>query len=143
MNKEDFKLFMLTWLGIPYIYGGSSNQGIDCSGLVQELLAPLGLDPPGDQNAEALYHWALNQKHTNDLKPGALVFFGGEAHVSHIAMIFTGDIMIEAGGGDHTTLTLSDAVKRNAFTRLRPISRRKDIVATIYLQAVEDRFNGK
>ena len=39
--------------------------------------------------------------------------------------------IIEARGGDSTTITLDDAIKRNAFISVRPYTHRKDLVSII------------
>ncbi len=54
MKIQDYKNYLLTYLHKPYLWAGSSpidGSGLDCSGAVQEWLAPLGLDPKGDQTA--------------------------------------------------------------------------------------------
>lgn len=42
-----------SYLRVPYIWGGDSDKGLDCSGLVQLIFEPVGLDPNGDQTAQA------------------------------------------------------------------------------------------
>jgi cell wall-associated NlpC family hydrolase len=67
-----------TQLGVPYVYGGASPGGFDCSGLVMWVYGRLGIALP--HNAAALYSTgqpvALSQ-----LRPGDLVFFHGLGHV--------------------------------------------------------------
>ena len=67
------------WLGIPYLWGGKSGWGLDCSGLTQLAYELLGIRLPrdADQQAKALPEVPRWQ----DLAPGDLLFYPG-----HVAM---------------------------------------------------------
>ena len=67
-----------TQLGVPYVYGGASPGGFDCSGLVMWVYGRLGVALP--HNAAALYSTGrfVSLSH---LRPGDLVFFHGLGHV--------------------------------------------------------------
>ncbi len=65
-------------LGAPYVYGGASPSGFDCSGLVMWVYGRLGVDLP--HNAAALYS-VSRQVSPARLRPGDLVFFHGLGHV--------------------------------------------------------------
>ena len=65
-------------LGVPYVYGGASPAGFDCSGLVMWVYGRLGVDLP--HNAAALYGVGRPVP-TSQLRPGDLVFFHGLGHV--------------------------------------------------------------
>ena len=129
MTRETFIHAALTFLHVPYIWGGDDPiRGLDCSGLAQELLAILGLDQAGDQTAHALYQHMLKTGADGVIDTGSLVFYGTKQSVSHVGMILQGDIMIEAGGGGSKTTSEQAAIDQNAFVRLRPFTRRKDLV---------------
>ena len=142
MKREIFIQAALKFLNIPYRWGGDDPmKGLDCSGLVQELLAMLGLDPAGDQSAQALYNHFKNKsrnlgrtlvevsKYNNT---GFIVFYGaGIDKITHVAMILDHYTMIEAGGGGSKTINADVASEQNAFIRLRPYDRRPDIVAIL------------
>lgn len=124
-----------SFVGMPYIWGGSHPcQGYDCSGFVQEILASVGFDPKGDQTAQTLFdHFegiASGVIPIGKPEAGAVLFFGSSpTKITHVSMAIDELHMIEAGGGGSTTLTIKDAVKQNAFIRVRPISNRKDLMA--------------
>lgn len=71
----------LRFLGVPYVFGGTSTAGFDCSGYVQHVFAMLGISLP--RTADAQYD--AGHKIVGGMKPGDLVFFQtylpGPSHV--------------------------------------------------------------
>jgi cell wall-associated NlpC family hydrolase len=66
----------LHYLGIPYVYGGASPSGFDCSGLVMYVYAQLGISLPHYTVAQ----WSSTIP-VSSPEPGDLVFFNGLGHV--------------------------------------------------------------
>ena len=125
--------YAFEFVGTPYKWGGSGPEGIDCSGLVQEILMSVGMDPVGDQTAQALYeHYSMQATASAKFGAGALCFYGRtENNVSHVAFMIDGQRVIEAGGGGSKTLSRMDAERDQAFVRVRPFNHRKDLVCVI------------
>lgn len=124
--------YALSWLGRPYIWGGDDFSGMDCSGAVQEWLASVGMDPPGDQTADGLFrHFLGASTPLASPAPGALAFYGTKGAITHVAMCIDNFRIIEAGGGGSATKTPADAARMNAFVRIRPFDARRDIISLL------------
>ena len=66
------------YLGIPYVWGGATPAGFDCSGLVSYVYAQIGITLPHYTVAQ----WnATTPISMGDIQPGDLVFFDGLGHV--------------------------------------------------------------
>jgi cell wall-associated NlpC family hydrolase len=77
------------FLGAPYLWGGRSSLGLDCSGLAQQALMATGLACPRDTDQQlAVFPEAVDRK---DLARGDLVFWKG-----HMGLMLDGDRMIHA-----------------------------------------------
>lgn len=123
----------MSFVGQPYRWAGSNPiLGWDCSGLVQEILKSAGIDPVGDQTAQALYDILSKNSTHGSVGPGSVVFYGKSVkEITHVAFCVDQYRMIEAGGGDSKVTTVSQASDRNAFVRIRLINNRKDLVASL------------
>jgi cell wall-associated NlpC family hydrolase len=68
----------MQYLGVPYVWGGASPSGFDCSGLVMYVYAQMGVSLPHYTGAQ----WQMGVPvASGDLQPGDLVFFDGLGHV--------------------------------------------------------------
>lgn len=132
---DAFVLSLTSCLNLPYRWGGDNPlTGFDCSGLVQWGLKSVGLDPPGDQTAQALYdHFRDRGNHSPRSMVGTLVFYGRDhKSITHVAIMINGYQVVEAGGGNGLTKTREDAAALGACVRIRHVAdREKEIVAKI------------
>jgi peptidoglycan DL-endopeptidase CwlO len=70
----------MQYLGVPYVWGGASPSGFDCSGLVMYAYAQVGISLPHNTVAQWNYPRAVSVPRS-ELQPGDLVFFAGLGHV--------------------------------------------------------------
>jgi len=129
--------YALNFIGIPYIYGGNSPiEGLDCSGLVLEALRCEGHVHKEDMTAKDLYRFLKSKNWYNvqreKVTEGDIIFFGNSLdNISHVAIALNNYQLLEAGGGDASTISRAEAIKKNAFVRIRPISNRQDLIAIL------------
>mgnify|MGYP003882191207 CR=1 FL=1 len=71
-------------IGCPYIWGGKSTFGFDCSGLVQFIFDLLGIRLPRDSKDQATVGKRVSS--LRSLMPLDLVFFGKGSNVDHVAI---------------------------------------------------------
>jgi peptidoglycan DL-endopeptidase CwlO len=67
----------MQYLGTPYVYGGASPAGFDCSGFVMYVYAQVGVSLPHNAAAQYAYGTPVDR---SQLQPGDLVFFNGLGH---------------------------------------------------------------
>jgi cell wall-associated NlpC family hydrolase len=68
----------MQYLGTPYVWGGASPGGFDCSGLVAYVYAQVGVSLP--HHAASIYNYGVPVSR-DQLEPGDLVFFDGLGHM--------------------------------------------------------------
>lgn len=146
VNHETILMaFFTANLNIPYIWGGKNPDGYDCSGMAQMALRPFGLDPPGDQTANALFKIAdslyrrVNLNISGSwvdevgddppiLRMGDLIFYGSIQKASHVSIGVRGKIAFDAPNGGQICTTKEIAYSRGAFFQFLPAWRRTDFV---------------
>ncbi|WP_380056298.1 NlpC/P60 family protein [Falsihalocynthiibacter sp. SS001] len=86
----DPALVALGFLGVPYLWGGNSSLGIDCSGLVQQSLRACGTECPRDSDQQEAY-FTEDVTDAAMMRRGDLVFWKG-----HVGMMLNEQEMIHA-----------------------------------------------
>lgn len=78
------------FLGLPYLWGGTSSHGYDCSGFMYRIFAAGGIRIPRDASVQAQYGENIP---LDQIKPGDLLFFAyekGQGRIHHVGM-YIGD----------------------------------------------------
>lgn len=112
-----------SFLGAPYLWGGNSAAGIDCSGLVQAAMLACGLPCPGDSDQQQ----SLGQDLADNMpvQRGDLMFWAG-----HVAWVVDGRRILHANGH---TMTVAYEPIAEAITRILaqdggPVTARRRVV---------------
>ncbi len=94
-STTDWLVNAQSFLGVPYVYGGKSRSGTDCSGLVVQVFAPLGLSLPRVSADQAQIGMPVER---SALQGGDLVFFDteGRGRVTHVGIVVEGQTFISA-----------------------------------------------
>lgn len=128
MTRRELMIdYAMRFVGKPYIWSGNGIVGFDCSGLAQECLASVGLDPKGDQTAQMLRVEFVKEA-TGHPDIGCLVFFGRPEKAVHVAVYIGDGLMIEAGGGGSSCKNPEESEKLGAMVRIRPVKNRVDLL---------------
>ena len=94
-DLSQVKEYALLFLGAPYLWGGRSSLGIDCSGFTQLVLRLCGISLPRDawQQAEV----GVEVPSLDQVQEGDLVFFCETGtRVTHVGIILSGGEFIHA-----------------------------------------------
>jgi cell wall-associated NlpC family hydrolase len=93
---DTIKQLAITWLNAPYLWGGRTPLGVDCSGFVQVIYKQLGFDLPRDA-------WQQAKKGKkviffSEVQCGDLAFFGNEKKITHVGILLGDGNVIHASG---------------------------------------------
>lgn len=101
---EKLAAYAKTFVGYPYVYGGSSPSGFDCSGFMQYVCRQMGYTIKRTATAQLSNGVKVSK---SELQPGDLVFFGYGSSASHVGMYIGNDKFVHAENS-RTGVVISD-----------------------------------
>ena len=97
VKKEKLVENALMYLNAPYLWGGRSPVGIDCSGFTQIVYRLQGVDLPRDAYQQAKVGTTLS--FVEESEPGDLAFFdNNEGKIIHVGIILEDNHIVHASG---------------------------------------------
>lgn len=120
----DYIEYALRFIGTKYTWGGNTKeQGLDCSGLVCEVLKANGsISNSKDYSSQQLFNLLISGKLDRDIP---LVFYGkNEERVSHVAILYDQNFVIEAAGEGRLSTD-------KGSVRVRPVDYRADLIGVM------------
>src|SRR6218665_217013 len=90
------KSIVASWLNAPYMWGGKTIFGVDCSGFVQVNFKMLGIDLSRDAWQQAQEGTMVDK--LKDAQCGDLAFFDDREEIVHVGMLLSNDTIIHASG---------------------------------------------
>lgn len=93
---EQAEKLAVQWLNAPYMWGGRTILGVDCSGFVQVIFKLIGIGLPRDAWQQAQTGQVV--KKLKEARKGDLAFFNDRDEIVHVGMLLGPDRIIHASG---------------------------------------------
>jgi len=114
----------MRFLGIPYIWGGTSAKGFDCSGLVKRVFRMEGIETRRDADQQSSNGSPVEAEDPGRIPEAALLFFGEGGRITHVAISLGDGRFIHSYGDVRIdSLLESDPIYEEKLARIYLFSR--------------------
>ena len=118
-DGADLVSWALSLRGVPYVFGGSSKNGFDCSGFTQYVFKASGISLPRTSYSQFGVGSSVSK---NQLQPGDLVFFTTYSKgASHVGIYVGGGNFVHASDNGVRTTSLSESYYANRYLGARRV----------------------
>ena len=90
---QQIATYAQQYVGYPYVYGGSSPSGFDCSGFMQYVFSQFGYSINRTATAQLANGYSVAYE---NLRPGDIIYFGYGSTASHVGMYIGGGQFVHA-----------------------------------------------
>ncbi|HWP83454.1 MAG TPA: NlpC/P60 family protein [Bacteroidota bacterium] len=126
VTAETIETAAKSFLGVPYLWGGTSAKGMDCSGFTKTIFRLNGMELNRDANQQAtMGEEVFVGDDFEGLRKGDLVFFGRKAsterpeRITHVGIYLSNKEYIHAPGGSRVRINSFDPTAPNYHELLR------------------------
>jgi N-acetylmuramoyl-L-alanine amidase len=122
-TAESMISYAKRFLGVNYVWGGTTPEGFDCSGFIKYVYKHFGISLNRVSSAQAAQGVSVKK---SNLLPGDLVFFdtnGGHNHINHVGMYIGGGQFIQASSEQSGVVisSLTDGFYARSFMKAKRV----------------------
>lgn len=108
------------WLGTPYKFGGTSKNGVDCSGFVLNVYKDMGVELPRTSRQQYAF---TSEVSNSNRKPGDLVFFRKGSRINHVGIYIGNNKLVHASTSKGVIIQdLDNSYLKQRFAGYRRVS---------------------